>query len=164
MATGETHESLSFSFRISRSWIGQILKEVMRAMKSRLFQTAIPPPTLDDFKSNELEFQQRWNFPNALGCLDGKHVRVRCPNKSGSLYYNYKDFFSIVLMALVGPTYKFMAVDIGSFGREGDSGSFKYSFDSKPNASLIINFTIRNRDFFKMPAWPGYKKQDFEYT
>lgn len=30
----------------------------------------------------------------------------------------------MVLLAIVGPTYKFMAVDIGSFGREGDAGIF----------------------------------------
>lgn len=121
MATGETHASLSYSFRISRSWIGIIIKEVLNAIKTKLF-FALPPPTKEQFKQNGIEFGKRWNFPNVMGCLDGKHVRVQCPKKTGSLYYNYKDFFSIVLLALVGPNYKFIGVDIGSFGREGDAG------------------------------------------
>lgn len=123
MATGETHSSLSFSFRISKSWIGRIITEVLRAIKLKMF-AALPAPTKETFTLNGIEFGRRWNFPNVMGCLDGKHIRVRCPRNSGSLYFNYKDFFSIVLFALVGPNYEFIAVDIGSFGREGDAGIF----------------------------------------
>ena len=132
LATGESHASLSFSFRISRSWIGQIIKEVIVAIKNKMF-SALPQPTRDRLCRNGLEFGKRWQFPNVMGCLDGKHVRIRCPRKTGSLYYNYKDFFSIVLFALVGPDYKFIAVDIGSFGREGDAGpcNFENSYQIK---------------------------------
>ncbi|XP_031637038.1 uncharacterized protein LOC116349641 isoform X2 [Contarinia nasturtii] len=114
---------LSFSFRISSSWIGKVIKEVILAIKRHMFY-ALPHPTKDDFSSNAIEFGKKWNFPNVMGCLDGKHIRIRCPSKTGSLYYNYKDFFSIVLFALVGPTYKFIAIDVGSYGREGDAGIF----------------------------------------
>lgn len=84
----------------------------------------MPTPTKDQFIQIEREFYERWNFPNVLGCLDGKHIRLKCPDKSGSLYYNYKDFFSVVLFALVDAKYKFIAIDVGSFGREGDAGIF----------------------------------------
>lgn len=67
------------------------------------------------------------DFPNCVGAIDGKHVRVVCPNKSGSLYYNYKNYFSIVLLAIVDAKYKFLAIDVGSYGKEGDSGIFAKS-------------------------------------
>lgn len=121
LATGETYASLSYSFRISKSWISNIIQDVLAAIKMRML-FVMPSPTREHFERNEIEFEKRWNFPNCLGCLDGKHIRVQCPSKSGSLYYNYKDFFSVVLLALVGPDYKFIGVDIGSFGREGDAG------------------------------------------
>lgn len=123
LATGESLASLSFSFRISRSHLTNIVRSVFKAIKDTMIGE-IPMPTKEQFLSIADEFYRKWNFPNAIGCLDGKHVRVRCPDATGSIYYNYKDFFSVVLLALVDANYKFIAIDVGSFGREGDAGEF----------------------------------------
>lgn len=52
-----------------------------------------------------------------IGALDGKHVHIRPPPGSGSEFFNYKNTFSIVLMALVDADYKFIYCDIGCNGR-----------------------------------------------
>lgn len=75
-----------------------------------------------------MEFEKMWNFPNVVGAIDGKHVRIKCPPNSTSVFFNYKDFFSVVLLAIVGASYRFIGVDIGSFGREGDAGVVFYHF------------------------------------
>lgn len=48
LATGESIASLAFSYRISKSWISHILKEVFQAIKTKFFD-AIPPPTKENF-------------------------------------------------------------------------------------------------------------------
>jgi hypothetical protein len=65
------------------------------------------PPTKKNFKRIEKGFWEKWNMPNCISSIGGKHVRIKAPQNSGSLYFNYKDFFSIVMLALVDANYKF---------------------------------------------------------
>lgn len=69
-------------------------------------------------------FEDSWNFPHCLGAIDGKHVVLQSPIKSGSEFINYKSQFSIVLFALVDANYNFLFADIGCQGRISDSGVF----------------------------------------
>jgi len=63
-----------------------------------------------------------WNFPNCLGAMDGKHCLIDPPLQSGSLYFNYKESFSIVLLGLVDAQLRFIFVDVGTNGRVSDRG------------------------------------------
>ncbi|XP_045215181.2 putative nuclease HARBI1 [Mercenaria mercenaria] len=72
-----------------------------------------PPSTSEAWREIANQFMTRWNFPHSCGALDGKHVACRCPNSSGSTYYNYKGFYSVVIMALVDADYKFIWADVG---------------------------------------------------
>jgi hypothetical protein len=56
--------------------------------------------------------------------MDGKHVAIKCPRNGGSIYYNYKGFHSIVLMAVVDADYKFIWVEAGSNGSASDAQIF----------------------------------------
>lgn len=46
-------------------------------------------------------FFELWNLLNCLGAIDGKHFRIKCFPTTGSTYFNYKSYFSIILMACV---------------------------------------------------------------
>lgn len=72
-------------------------------------------------------FGELWDFEHCVGAIDGKHVRVQCPSSSGSLFYNYKNFFSIQLQAIVDADLMFTAIDVGDFGMNSDGAVFKHS-------------------------------------
>lgn len=87
----------------------------------------MPVPGKEEWRAIGKSFQQRWNFPNCMGAIDGKHVLIQAPPSSGSQYYNYKGSFSIVLLALVDAQYRFRVVDVGAFGRSSDGGTLSAS-------------------------------------
>jgi len=66
-------------------------------------------------------------FHNTCGAIDGKHTAIEIPEHSGALYYNYKGFYSIVLMAVVNARKEFIMVDVGMNGQISDGGVFFYS-------------------------------------
>ncbi|XP_069603217.1 uncharacterized protein [Ranitomeya imitator] len=127
LATGETLRSLHFQFRIGVSTLSGIIAETCRALWDNLREEYLPVPTSAIWEANAQKFNQVCNFPNCIGAVDGKHIRITKPAKSGSLFYNYKKYFSTVLMAIAGADCHFLAVDIGAFGRANDSRTFKES-------------------------------------
>lgn len=67
-------------------------------------------------------FQEKWHFPHCLGAMDGKHIDIVPPGNNGSFYFNYKGRHSMVLLAIVDATYRFLLVDFGTNGRISDGG------------------------------------------
>ena len=76
------------------------------------------------------EFQVKWNLPHGVKDFDGKHIRIRCPSKTGSLYHNHKGFFSMALLAVCNSNYRFITFDFGQYESNNDSGvSLKSSME-----------------------------------
>lgn len=81
--------------------------------------------------------------------MDGKHIRITCPEMGGSHFFNYKSYHSIVLFALAGPDYKFLYVDVGTNGRIGDSGVYA---KSKLRRCLIDRAQLNIPDGRRLPG------------
>ena len=73
------------------------------------------------------------------GAIDGKHVLIQAPARSGPMYFNYKKTCSIVLMAVCDSKYRFTLVDIGDFGSQNDGSVFANSFLGYAIESGILN-------------------------
>lgn len=127
LATGDSYQTIAFSFRLGHSTVQGIVIEVCNAIILKLKEECIKTPQKEDWERISNEFWEIWNFPNCIGALDGKHVVIEAPPNTGSLYFNYKKTFSIVLLALVDAQYKFTIVDVGAFGKNSDGGILSHS-------------------------------------
>ena len=128
LASGDKYASMKFGFRVPHNTISLLVREVCRVLRDTYkheFMTC--PTTPQGWQPIIQEFHRRWNFPHCCGAIDGKHVAIRKPPHSGSAYYNYKGFFSIVLLALVGPDYKFLYVEVGAQGSASDAQIYNRS-------------------------------------
>ncbi|KAJ8877556.1 hypothetical protein PR048_022011 [Dryococelus australis] len=94
LATGVSMRSLAFQFRICLQHISRIIKDVLKAVHKNMLSIA-------------KKFSVEWNFPNAIGSIDGKH-----------------NYYSIVLLAIVDADCKFVAVDQSSFGKKIRESNF----------------------------------------
>ena len=138
LATGESFHSLAFQFRISRHAISYNVDETCAAITEVLGKEFMQvPQSKEQWLRVSEKFYERWNFPNCLGAIDGKHIVMLQPGKSGS-HRNYKGSDSVVLLAIVGPNYEFLYVDVGANCRMSDGGiwnrcNFKESLVSTAN-------------------------------
>lgn len=55
-------------------------------------------------------------------------MRIIPSQEHGSFFYNYKEFHSMVLMAVVNANYEFIISEFDVNGRISDRGNRKYKF------------------------------------
>ena len=123
LATGENFSSFSFLFRIHVSTISAFVPIVCWYLYQVLKEGYCKVPA-SEAKWIELadESNERWNFLNAIAAIDGKHIAIKNPVSGGSEFYNYKGFYSIVLMGLITHDYRFLFHAAGCQGRISDGG------------------------------------------
>ena len=169
LATGNTYKSLQYGFRVSNNAISLFVPETCEAIIDEYSDGHMKcPKTAEEWKEVAGKFSSLWNFNNCLGAIDGKHIAIRKPKKSGTNFYNYKGFFSIVLMAFAAADYKFLFVDIGANGSCADSGVFKETNLYKavmdeyaglpdpeplPNDDCPVNYSFIGDDAFGLRPW-----------
>lgn len=83
------------------------------------------PCSEDEWRKIARDFEVSWNYPHCIGACDGKHVIIQNPKNSGSMFFNYKGTFSIVLMAIADANYNFIYANVGCQGRISDGGVFR---------------------------------------
>ena len=129
LVTGDAQVTIAANYRMSPAVVGRIIKETCDAIWTVLIEKRFlqAPSREEDWVKISKNFEQRWNFPNAIGAIDGKHVVIQAPAKSGSAFFNYKKTHSIVLMAVCNANYEFTLVDIGDSGRQSDGSVYANS-------------------------------------
>ncbi|XP_046855143.1 uncharacterized protein LOC124448176 [Xenia sp. Carnegie-2017] len=110
LATGDAHTTIAANYRMSSTTVGRIIYETSNALWDKLKEMGFmkTPCTESDWKKVSKDFEDRWNFPNMLGAIDGKHVQMFAP-------------------AVSDANYKFTLVDIGDSGRQSDGSVYANS-------------------------------------
>ncbi|KAL1422045.1 hypothetical protein MTO96_022507 [Rhipicephalus appendiculatus] len=127
MATGGSVQDIAMSYRMDGSTVSQILKETLPAIWESLLPRVMAQPSEQKWIKIAAEYNEKWNFPNTIGSIDGKHFVIKCPANSGSDNFNYKGFYSILMLAVADASYRFITVDIGAQGRFPDGAVFEGS-------------------------------------
>ena len=128
LATRETFQSLMYQFRVHRATIAKFIPEVCKAIYNCLKDEYLKvPSSVEEWETVANKTFDRWHFPNAFAEADGKHIALFHPNGSGTEFYNYKGFYSVVLLAIVDYDYKFIYIDVGCQGRISDGRVYNNS-------------------------------------
>ena len=88
------------------------------------------PTTETDYTNLVNDFQKLPQFPYCFGAIGGCHIPIKCPSggqESAKEYRNFKDLYSIVLMAIVDSKYRFIRKNCGITGNSNDSTIFQAS-------------------------------------
>uniref|UniRef100_A0A915E8U4 Transposase n=1 Tax=Ditylenchus dipsaci TaxID=166011 RepID=A0A915E8U4_9BILA len=80
LATGEAFRSLSFQFRLGVSTVSEIVSSTCRAIFSALKKDYLQvPSTEEEWIDIADKLLSRWDCPNTLGAIDGKHILIKRP-------------------------------------------------------------------------------------
>ncbi|KAM8701824.1 hypothetical protein ACLKA7_000673 [Drosophila subpalustris] len=139
LASGTVQRHAASTYRISKQHMGTTINLVCDAICSAL-SGEFPKWDKENMLKWSEEFEKQWNFPNCIGAIDGKHVSIKSPPNSGSAFYNYKGFHSIVLMAVCDASYRFTYIDVGAYGSEGDMNAFSHCTLGKAVLSENLEF------------------------
>jgi hypothetical protein len=107
---------------------------VWEAMSNRF----IPTPNEGKWRSIAQGFNKHANFPT---CGSG-----RWRNGWGaSLYFNYKHYCSVVLLAVADSNFRFVYADAGSYGKGSDASIFRNSSLWQKTSAQAVTNTLNQR-------------------
>ncbi|KYN12356.1 hypothetical protein ALC57_15470 [Trachymyrmex cornetzi] len=122
LAQGDSIRSKHLEYRLGNSTVYKIIHETCQALWFALSPIVLKSKNRFDWEQISNEFMIKWQFPNCIGATDGRHMRIQAPPNIGSSFYNYKQFFSIILLATCDANYKFTWIDVGQYGYMSDGG------------------------------------------
>ncbi|XP_054083375.1 uncharacterized protein LOC128920321 [Zeugodacus cucurbitae] len=155
LAYGTPFEVIASMHKLGKTTVQNIVLETCEILWLHLSPIYLSEPSTAQYKDIAADFLKLWNIPNCVGAIDGKHIAIVRPQNSGSLFYNYKKFYSIVLMASCDARYTFTSASIGSYGGQSDGdtdtadhgileGEWREDLESVGGALHSISSTRRN--------------------
>ena len=92
LVTGDAQSTMPLSYGISKTSVSRIIKETTDALWKVLSEREFfkAPSSEKEWVEIADQFERKWNFGNYIDAIDGKHVLMQAPPRSGSYFFNYK--------------------------------------------------------------------------
>ena len=119
---------------IAESTACSIIHNLVIFMEEHLLNKVIVWPTAAEMAETARLYQELKQFDGVVGMIDGTHIPIRKPAIRGIDYYNRKDYYSVILQAVVSHDLRFIDVYTGWPGKVHDARVFQNSplFQSGP--------------------------------
>ena len=116
---------------LAKSTVCVVVIETCQAIIDAMWDDTVTsrfPTTKEEFYENMAKFGEEWQFPYTFAAVDGSHLPIKCPRGGAQAmkqYFNFKGFYSIILVALVDAEYRFIWASAGFPGNTHDSTLFQ---------------------------------------
>ena len=88
-------------FGLAISTASGVLLEVCKEICKVLGPSYIcMPRNKDEMRHKVAEFDSKFGMPQAFGCIDGTHIRLKRLCENSQDFYNYRGFFSLNMKAV----------------------------------------------------------------
>lgn len=101
------------------------------------------PMSKDEMRQKSAEFEAKFGMPQAFGCIDGTHVRIKRPVCNSQEYFNYKQFYSLSVQAVCDFQGRFMDVDCRWPGSVHDAKVFANSSINRKLSNGLLPVTYK---------------------
>ncbi|XP_064471832.1 uncharacterized protein LOC135386041 [Ornithodoros turicata] len=113
--------TIAHFFGVGRSTVNVVYRQFAKAVIQELEDEWLRMVSPGEMGEHMREFYAVSGFPQGVGALDGCHFAVSPPKNNAVDYYNYKGWYSVILLALVDHRYRFRYINVGSPGRCHDA-------------------------------------------
>ena len=127
MASLDRYSSMADRFGMSESTACDAITNLLCFIKDYLMDRLITWPSIDEIREIKDMYMELKNFEGIVGMIDGTHIAIHKPKERGIDYYNRKDYYSVVLQAVVREDMRFTDVYCGWPGKVHDARIFRQS-------------------------------------
>ena len=92
LATGNSFIFLHYEYLLGAATVCEIVRDTCDAIWECLQPAYMSARDKNDWIRTADEFYERAYFSNCVGAVDGKYLRMRKSNESGSQYFSHKTF------------------------------------------------------------------------
>lgn len=131
LGRGDYLHTISELTGLGTSTVCEIVVDVCKKIVNRLWNSCVAKHMPTDFlklKESMISFEELWQFPCCFGTVDGCHIPMKCPQggqESAKEYHNFKNFYSLVIMAMVDAKKRFIWASAGFPGNSHDAIIFQ---------------------------------------